>query len=95
MGETRTCAASVGFGGRCGLDWGTAHDTGRRRQDIASVSSKQLVPCEDSVSSKQHVPCEDSVSSKQHVPCEDSVSSKQLVPCEDSVSSKQLVSYQS
>ncbi|KAF7704230.1 hypothetical protein HF521_021302 [Silurus meridionalis] len=58
-------------------------DTGRRRQDTTSVSSKQLVPCEDSVSSKQLVPCEDLVSSKQ------------LVPCEDSVSSKQLVSYQS
>ncbi|KAF7707818.1 hypothetical protein HF521_016875 [Silurus meridionalis] len=67
-------------------------DTGRWRQDTASVSSKQLVPCENSVSSKQLVPCEDSVSSKPFVPCEDSVSSKQLVPCEDSVSSKQLVS---
>ncbi|KAF7704241.1 hypothetical protein HF521_021313 [Silurus meridionalis] len=31
------------------------HDTGRWRQDTASVSSKQLVPCEDSVSSKQLV----------------------------------------
>ncbi|KAF7707893.1 hypothetical protein HF521_016950 [Silurus meridionalis] len=62
-------------------------DTGRWRQDTASVSSKQLVPCEDSVSSKQLVPCEDSASSKQLVLCEDSVSSKQLVLCEDSVSS--------
>ncbi|KAF7704247.1 hypothetical protein HF521_021319 [Silurus meridionalis] len=42
-------------------------DTGRRRQDTASVSFKQLIPCEDSVSSKQLVSCEDSVSSKQFV----------------------------
>ncbi|KAF7707970.1 hypothetical protein HF521_017027 [Silurus meridionalis] len=43
------------------------NNTGRRRQDTTLISSKQLVPCEDSVSSKQLVPCEDSVSSKQLV----------------------------